>query len=93
VGYQWRDDTSIAPPPFTLMSPTDQPAYGLLDLGLSYTTPGEHWRFAVDAKNVTDKWYRTAGYDFGTTGTFPYVSQIGYYGPPRTYTFSVRYQY
>ena len=93
AGYQWRDDTSIAPPPFTLTSPTDQPAYGLLDLGLSYTTPGEHWRFAVDAKNVTDKWYRTAGYDFGTTGTFANVSQIGYYGPPRTYTFSVRYQY
>ncbi len=93
IGYQWRDDTSIAPPPFTRTSPTDQPAYGLLDLGLSYQTADSHWRLAVDAKNVTDKWYRTAGYDFGTTGTFANVSQIGYYGPPRTYTFSVRYQY
>ena len=93
VGYQWRDDTSIAPPPFSLTSPTDQPAYGLLDLGLSYVTADSHWRLAVDAKNVADKWYRTAGYDFGTTGTFANVSQIGYYGPPRTYTFSVRYQY
>jgi len=93
AGYQWRDDTSIAPPPFTLTSPTDQPSYGLLDIGLAYTTPSEHWRFAVDAKNVTDEWYRTAGYDFGTTGTFANVSQIGYYGAPRTYTFSVRYQY
>lgn len=93
IGYQWRDDTSIAPPPFSLTSPTDQPAYGLLDLGLSYQTADSHWRLAIDAKNVTDKWYRTAGYDFGTTGLFGNVSQIGYYGPPRTYTLSVRYQY
>lgn len=93
IGYQWRDDTSIAPPPFSRTSPTDQPAYGLLDLGLSYQTADDHWRVAVDAKNVTDRWYRTAGYDFGTTGLFANVSQIGYYGPPRTVTLSVRYQY
>ncbi|MBV6425046.1 MAG: Pesticin receptor [Steroidobacteraceae bacterium] len=93
LGFQWRDDTSIAPPPFSLTSPTDQPAYGLLDLGLSYVTADSHWRVALDAKNVTDKWYRTAGYDFGTTGLFGNVSQIGYYGPPRTYTLSLRYSY
>jgi iron complex outermembrane receptor protein len=93
VGYQWRDDTSIAPIPFTLVSVTDQPAYDVLNLGLSFTTRDAHWRFAVDAKNVTDEWYRTAGYDFGTTGTFANMSQIGYYGAPRTYTFTVGYQY
>lgn len=93
IGYQWRDDTSIAPIPFTLHSVTDQPAYDILDLGLSYTTGDDRWRISMDVKNVTDKWYRTAGYDFGTTGTFANMSQIGYYGAPRTATLTVRYQY
>ncbi|GMV02124.1 MAG: hypothetical protein AMXMBFR52_17800 [Burkholderiales bacterium] len=39
------------------------------------------------------KWYRTAGYNFGTTGVFSNVSQIGYYGPPRTATLTVGYKY
>ncbi|GMV02126.1 MAG: hypothetical protein AMXMBFR52_17820 [Burkholderiales bacterium] len=93
IGFQWRDDTSIAPPPFTRTSPTDQPAYGLLDLGLAYQTGDGRWRVAIDVKNVTDKWYRTAGYDFGTTGVFGNVSQIGYYGPPRTATLTVSFRY
>ena len=27
--------------------------------------PSKAWRFSIDAKNLTDRYYRVAGYDFG----------------------------
>ncbi|HEY2677096.1 MAG TPA: TonB-dependent receptor [Steroidobacteraceae bacterium] len=92
VGWDWRSFTKVAN---TTASVTDQPAYGLLDAGLAYTTTSGAWRFALDGKNLLDRWYRVAGYDFGGTGTglLANVSQIGFYGPPRTYTATVQYHY
>jgi iron complex outermembrane receptor protein len=92
VGWDWRSFTKVAN---TTASVTDQPAYGLLDSGLAYTTSGGAWRFSVDGKNLLDRWYRVAGYDFGGTGTglLANVSQIGFYGPPRTYQATVQYHY
>jgi iron complex outermembrane recepter protein len=92
VGWDWRSFTKVAN---TTASVTDQPAYGLLDAGLAYTTSGGAWRFSVDGKNLLDRWYRVAGYDFGGTGTglLANVSQIGFYGPPRTYQATVQYHY
>jgi iron complex outermembrane receptor protein len=96
AGYDWRSFTKVAN---TTPSVTDQPAYGLLNAGLAFTTTGKAWRFAIDGKNLTDKYYRVAGYDFGNppiaaanafTGG---VSQIGFYGPPRTYSATVSYHY
>jgi outer membrane receptor protein involved in Fe transport len=46
-------------------SVTDQPAYGLLNAGLAFTTTSKAWRFSIDGKNLTNKYYRVAGYDFG----------------------------
>jgi outer membrane receptor protein involved in Fe transport len=76
-------------------SVTDQPAYGLLDAGIAFTTNSGAWRFALDGKNLLDRWYRVAGYDFGGTGTglLANVSQIGFYGPPRTYLVTAQYHY
>ena len=86
----WRSFTKVAN---TTPSVTDQPAYGVLDVGIAYTTPGKAWRWALDAKNLTDKWYRVAGYDFGTTGLTAGVSQIGFYGAPRTVTATVSHHF
>jgi iron complex outermembrane recepter protein len=96
VNYDWRSFTKVAN---TTPSLTDQPAYGLLNAGIAYTTASGHWRFAIDGKNLTDRLYRVAGYDFGngpigpTNSFIGGVSQIGFYGPPRTYSATVTYHY
>ena len=66
----------------------------MLDAGLAYAL-GKSWRFAVEGKNILDKGYRVAGYEFGGFGSGPEggLSQIGFYGPPRTILASVMYTY
>lgn len=96
AGYDWRSFTKVAN---TIQSVTDQPAYGLLNAGVAFTTLSKAWRFSIDAKNLTDRWYRVAGYDFGDGPIGPAnsfiggVSQIGFYGPPRTYSGTVTYHF
>jgi iron complex outermembrane receptor protein len=92
--FDWRSATKVAN---TTPSVTDQGGFGLLNAGLAYTTESGHWRLAIDGKNLTDRLYRVAGYDFGNPPLLPSavggVSQIGFYGPPRTYTATVTYHY
>ncbi len=95
AGYDWRSFTKVAN---TTPSLTDQPAYGLLNAGLAYTTDDRSWRFSLDGKNLTDKYYRVAGYDFGNApisgaNIVGGVSQIGFYGPPRTVTLTASYHF
>jgi iron complex outermembrane recepter protein len=96
VGYDWRGFTKVAN---TTPSVTDQPAYGLLNAGLAFTTRNDAWRFSFDAKNLTNKYYRVAGYDFGNPPISPAnsfiggISQIGFYGPPRTWTVTAQYHF
>ena len=58
--------------------------YGLLNAGLAFTTTSKAWRFSIDGKNLTNKYYRVAGYDFGpppiaaANSFIGGVSQIGY---------------
>ncbi|MHB8477557.1 MAG: TonB-dependent receptor [Steroidobacteraceae bacterium] len=96
AGYDWRSFTKVAN---TIPGVTDQPAYGLLNAGLAFTTASKAWRFSIDAKNLTDRWYRVAGYDFGNGPIGPAnsfiggISQIGFYGAPRTYSGTVTYHF
>ncbi|HEY0801906.1 MAG TPA: hypothetical protein VGD54_13765, partial [Steroidobacteraceae bacterium] len=90
IGWDWRSFTKVAN---TTSSITDQPAYGLIDAGLAFTTTSGAWRFSIDGKNLLDRWYRVSGYDFGSTGLLGNVSQIGFYGLPRTYQATVQYHY
>jgi iron complex outermembrane receptor protein len=95
TGYDWRSFTKVAN---TTPSVTDQPAYGLLNAGVAFTTNSKAWRFSIDAKNLTDRFYRVAGYDFGNppisaANALGGVSQIGFYGPPRTYSATVSYHF
>jgi iron complex outermembrane recepter protein len=89
LGYQYRSKTKVAN---TIPSITDQDSYDILDVGVAYTTPSRAWRFALEGKNVLDEEYRVAGYDFGNLTT-PHISQIGFYGPPRTVSVSATYRY
>ncbi len=100
AGFDYR---SYAKTAVTLAAWTaaDQPGYGLINAGLSFTTHDGAWRFSIDGKNLANKYYRVAGYDFGPpplaaapTYTFTGgVSEIGYYGPPRTYGATISYHY
>jgi len=95
AGYDWRSFTKVAN---TTPSVTDQPAYGVLNGGLAYTTTSKTWRFSIDGKNLTNRYYRVAGYDFGpppisAANLLGGVSQIGFYAPPRTVAATVTYRF
>jgi iron complex outermembrane recepter protein len=92
AGWDWRSFSKVAN---TTASVTDQPSYGLIDAGFAFTTKGGAWRLSLDGKNLLNRWYRVAGYDFGGTGTglLANVSQIGFYGPPRTVQVTALYHY
>ena len=96
AGYDWRSSAKVAN---TTPSVTDQPAYGLLNAGLAFETSDKAWRFSLDGRNLANKYYRVAGYDFGDPPIGPAnsfiggISQIGFYGPPRTWAVTVQYHY
>lgn len=88
ITYTYTDDIKVMN-----LTPSvgDQPAYGLLGATLAYTTGSGHWRFAANASNLTDERYLQAGYDFGAA--INYISQLGYYGAPRTYSLTATYTF
>jgi iron complex outermembrane receptor protein len=96
AGVDWRSFSNVA---VYTPSPTEQPAYALLNAGLAFTSTNKAWRFSIDGKNLANRYYRVAGYDFGPPPIGPAniyiggVSQIGFYGPPRTATATVTYHY
>ncbi|MEP7312240.1 MAG: TonB-dependent receptor [Pseudomonadota bacterium] len=89
--YQYRTATKVANP---TASVTDQGSYAILDAGLAFATDG-NWRIALEGKNLLDKEYRVAGYDFGNPGVGATggLSQIGFYGAPRTVSLTATYSF
>jgi len=88
LSYVYTDDIKVAN---LTPSTGDQEAYGLLDATVAYTTQDGKWRFALNGKNLTDEEYLQAGYDFGPAINF--ISQLGFYGAPRTWSVSATYTY
>ena len=75
--------------PTTDLSPDImQPGYGLLSAGVIYRHDS-HWSFSLQGTNLTDEEYRTTGYNL--------VSALGvltgFYGPPRQYMLTARYDF
>ena len=75
--------------PTTDLSPDImQPGYGLLSAGVTYRHDS-HWSFSLQGTNLTDEEYRTTGYNL--------VSALGvltgFYGPPRQYMLTARYDF
>ncbi len=82
--YTYQDEVY----PTTDLSPViAQDGYGLLSAGLIWQTDGA-WSFALEGNNLTDKEYRTTGYNIGSLGVL-----TGFYGPPRTYSLTARYDF
>lgn len=89
VGYSYQDDvvatTEIVR---TGARPITQDAYGLVNAGVTWRSGGP-WSVTVQGTNLTDKEYRTTGYNLQSAlGVL-----TGFYGPPRQYAVTVRYDF
>ena len=61
--------------------------YGLTSAGIIWQTPGP-WSFALEGNNLWDTEYRTTGYNIAALGVL-----TGFYGPPRTFSLTARYDF
>ena len=67
VAYRSKTFQFEVPNPFI-----DQEGYAILDASIVYRAPGNRWSLGLYGKNLTDKQYKTSGYNFmsanATTG-------------------------
>ncbi len=84
VGYSYQSEVW---PTTDLSAAIMQPGYGLVNAGLIYK-PSDVWTFSLQGTNLADKEYRTTGYNIPAIGGL-----TGFYGPPRQYTLTARYDF
>lgn len=89
VGYSYQDDVVATTEIIrTGALPITQDAYGLLNAGVTWRSGGP-WSVSLQGSNLADKEYRTTGYNINAA-----LSVLtGFYGPPRQYSLSVRYDF
>jgi iron complex outermembrane receptor protein len=89
VGYSYQDDVVATTEIIrTGALPITQDAYGLLNAGVIWNTGGA-WSFSLQGTNLADEEYRTTGYNLNAAlGVV-----TGFYGPPRQYSLSARYEF
>ena len=68
--------------------PITEDAYGLVNAGVTWKDGGA-WTVTLQGTNLADKEYRTTGYNLNTA----LGVMTGFYGPPRQYSLSVRYDF
>jgi len=74
--------------PTTDLSPAiRQEEYNLFSASLIWQTDGP-WRFSLDGSNLTNRSYRTTGYNIAALGVL-----TGFYGAPRTYALTATYAF
>lgn len=66
-----------------------QSGFTLANAALSYETPDGRWRISAYGRNLGDKRYIAHGFDLSDSLGY----QLAYYGEPRTYGVSLRYQW
>jgi iron complex outermembrane receptor protein len=75
--------------PTTDLSPAIQQApYALLGAGLLWRSEDSPWSVALQGSNLTDRAYRTTGYNISGLGVL-----TGFYGPPRQVSLTVGYTF
>jgi iron complex outermembrane receptor protein len=68
--------------------PITQDGYGLINAGVTWHLD-DHWTFALLGTNLADKEYKTTGYNLNQAlGVY-----TGFYGPPRQYSLTARYEF
>ena len=85
VGYSYQSEVW----PTTDLSPAiRQDGYGLVNAGVIWKGGGP-WSVSLQGSNLADKEYRTTGYNINTAlGVL-----TGFYGAPRQYSMTVRYDF
>jgi iron complex outermembrane receptor protein len=84
AGYSYQSEVW----PTTDLSPLiKQEGYGLFNAGITWTLD-DAWSFALRGSNLADEEYRTTGYNIAGYGVL-----TGFYGNPRQYTLSARYDF
>jgi len=84
AGYAWQSEVW----PTTDLSPAiRQGGYGTVNAGVSWRID-DAWQLSLQGTNLTDKEYRTTGYNVGAYGVL-----TGFYGPPRQYSLTARYNF
>ena len=74
--------------PGTSTQPITQDAYGLVNAGVIWE-PNDAWTISLQGTNLADEEYRTTGYNLNAAlGVL-----TGFYGAPRQYTLSARYDF
>ncbi|WP_324828331.1 TonB-dependent receptor [Qipengyuania zhejiangensis] len=69
---------------FELPGPLDQDGFALVDASIVYTADSDRWSVGVHGKNLFDKRYIVAGYDFVTGTVLGLEGNLtGFYGDPR----------
>jgi len=72
----------------------DPEAYALVDFGVVWTSEDDKWSFGVHGRNLTDKEYRVAAYNFVTPSQLGVDSVYSaFYGAPRTVTASLGFKF
>ncbi|MBA8887557.1 iron complex outermembrane receptor protein [Dokdonella fugitiva] len=84
IGYTYQSEVW----PTTDLSPAiRQKGYGLLNAGVIWKID-DAWSVALQGTNLTDKAYRTTGYNIAAYGVL-----TGFYGPPRQVTLSATWRF
>ncbi|RME68127.1 MAG: TonB-dependent receptor [Alphaproteobacteria bacterium] len=80
---------------FEFASPIDQDGYVLYDASLVWDSDDGHWQAGIHGKNLTDKEYIVAGYDFVNIANPLGLSGVltAFFGDPRTVTGTLAYRF
>jgi iron complex outermembrane receptor protein len=85
VGYSYQSEVW----PTTDLSPViKQDGYGLVNAGVIWRL-NDTWSFSLQGTNLADEEYRTTGYNLETA----LGVMTGFYGAPRQYTLTARYDF
>lgn len=93
VGYVYQSEvvatTEITRDPVTgvVTDPITQDGYGLVNAGVVWKL-NDTWSFSLQGSNLADKEYRTTGYVISSLGV-----RTGFYGPPRQFSLTARYDF
>ncbi|CAN7250590.1 TonB-dependent receptor [Pseudoxanthomonas sp. LjRoot143] len=84
VGYAYQSEVW----PTTDLSPViKQEGYGLVNAGVIWKV-NDAWSLSLQGTNLADEEYRTTGYNIAAYGVL-----TGFYGPPRQYSLTARYDF
>ena len=80
-------EVTLDPVTKAVVVPIHQDGYGLFSAGAVWRTGGA-WTFSLQGTNLADKKFLTTGYVIPSTGV-----RTGFYGNPRQYMLSARYDF